>query len=73
MGDSRPALVRVGAAATLKDKKMTSGTIILVILVLLLIGAFPRWNFNRSWGYGPSGVMGVALLVIVVLVLMGRV
>ena len=52
---------------------MTPGTIILIILVLLLIGAFPRWDFNRSWGYGPSGLLGVALVVILVLVLMGRV
>ena len=45
------------------------GTILLVILVLLLIGAIPSWPYSRGWGYGPSGVLGVLLVVILVLVL----
>ena len=49
------------------------GTIMLVILVLLLLGALPRWNHSRSWGYFPSGGLGLVLLVLVVLVLMGRI
>jgi hypothetical protein len=44
----------------------------LIILVLLLIGAIPQWPHSRSWGYGPSGGLGVALIVVVVLLLMGR-
>ena len=46
--------------------------ILVVILVLLLLGAVPRWPHSRSWGYGPSGVLGLILVIIVVLALMGR-
>ena len=46
------------------------GTILLVILILLLIGAFPRWNFNRKWGYGPSGALGVILVIVLILLLL---
>jgi len=49
------------------------GTILLVILVLLLLGALPTWNHSRSWGYLPSGGLGLVLLVLVVLLLMGRI
>ncbi|MCW2246855.1 hypothetical protein M2352_002446 [Azospirillum fermentarium] len=48
-------------------------TILLVILILLLIGAVPAWPHSRGWGYGPSGLLGVVLVVLLVLVLMGRV
>jgi hypothetical protein len=48
------------------------GTLLIVLLVLLLLGAVPRWSYNRSWGYGPSGLVGVVLLVILILVLSGR-
>ena len=49
------------------------GTIILVILVLLLIGAIPSWPYSRSWGYRPSGALGLILVVVLILVLMGRI
>lgn len=49
------------------------GTILLVILVLLLIGALPSWPHSASWGYAPSGGLGLVLLVVVVLLLMGRI
>jgi hypothetical protein len=49
------------------------GTILIIILILLLIGAVPRWGYSRSWGYGPSGLLGLILIVIVILVLLGRV
>ncbi|HVH20656.1 MAG TPA: DUF3309 family protein [Myxococcota bacterium] len=49
------------------------GTILLVLLVLLLVGAIPTWPHSRGWGYGPSGTLGAVLLVVLVLVLMGRV
>jgi uncharacterized protein DUF3309 len=49
------------------------GTILLVILVLLLIGALPTWRHSGGWGYGPSGILGVLLVVLLVLVLLGRV
>lgn len=55
-----------------EEKSVTLGTILLIILVLLLIGAIPQWPHSRSWGYGPSGGVGVALIVVVVLLLMGR-
>lgn len=51
---------------------MGLGTIVLIVLVLLLIGAIPSWGHSRSWGYGPSGVLGVLLIVVLVLVLTGR-
>ncbi len=51
---------------------MTLGTILLIILVLLLIGAIPSWPHSRAWGYGPSGILGVVLVVLLILVLMGR-
>ncbi|HEV3427241.1 MULTISPECIES: DUF3309 family protein [Burkholderiaceae] len=49
------------------------GTLLLVILILLLIGAFPAWPHSRSWGYAPSGTLGVVVIVVVVLVLMGTI
>ena len=52
---------------------MTLGTILLIILVLLLVGAIPTWPHSREWGYYPSGGVGTVLLVVLILVLMGRV
>ena len=49
------------------------GTILLVILILMLLGALPSWPYSRSWGYGPSGLTGVALVVIVILLVAGRI
>jgi hypothetical protein len=49
------------------------GTILLIILILLLIGAFPTWPYSAGWGYGPSGLLGVLLVVLLILVLMGRI
>ena len=48
------------------------GTILLIILILLLIGALPTWPYSSGWGYYPSGGLGLILLVIIVLALMGR-
>lgn len=47
-------------------------TILIVILVLLLVGAFPSWPHAQAWGYGPSGLIGILLVVLLVLLLMGR-
>lgn len=52
--------------------KMSLGTILLIVLVLLLLGVFPTWPHSRSWGYGPSGILGVVLIVVIVLLVMGR-
>ncbi len=49
------------------------GTILLIILVLLLIGALPTWGHSREWGPAPSGVLGLILVVVLVLFLMGRI
>lgn len=51
---------------------MSLGTILLIVLILLLVGAIPTWPHSRSWGYAPSGVLGVVVLIIIVLLLMGR-
>ena len=48
------------------------GLILLIILILLLVGAVPRWGYSRGWGYGPSGILGVILIVVVILLLLGR-
>lgn len=48
------------------------GTILIIVLILLLLGALPTWGHSRSWGYGPSGLLGIVLIVLIVLVLMGR-
>jgi uncharacterized protein DUF3309 len=50
---------------------MSIGTILLVVLILLLLGAIPAWPYSRGWGYYPSGFVGVLLLVIIVLMLTG--
>jgi hypothetical protein len=47
-------------------------TILIVLLILVLIGAIPRWGYNTNWGYGPGGIVGVILLIVIVLALMGR-
>lgn len=51
---------------------MSLGTILLIVLILLLIGAVPSWPHSKGWGYGPSGGIGLIVIVIVVLLLMGR-
>ena len=49
------------------------GTILIVILILLLIGAFPAWPHSRSWGYWPSSTVGLIVVIVVVLVLLGQI
>lgn len=51
---------------------MSLGTILLIVLVLLLIGAIPTWPHSRGWGYGPSGGLGLVLVILLVLVLLGK-
>ena len=52
---------------------MPIGTILLIILVLLLIGALPNWGYSRAWGRGPASLLGVILIVVLILVLLGRI
>jgi Protein of unknown function (DUF3309) len=49
------------------------GTILLIILILLLVGALPTWPHSRGWGYYPSGGLGLVVLIIIILILMGRI
>jgi hypothetical protein len=51
---------------------MSLGTILLIILILMLIGAVPSWPHSKNWGYGPSGGLGLVVIVVVILLLMGR-
>ena len=51
---------------------MSFGTILLILLILLLVGAIPSWPHSRGWGYGPSGVLGVVVVVVLILLLTGR-
>jgi uncharacterized protein DUF3309 len=52
---------------------MSVGTILLIILVLLLVGALPNWGYSRAWGRGPAGIIGVILVVVLILMLLGRI
>jgi hypothetical protein len=52
---------------------MSLGTILLIVLILMLMGAVPAWPYSRSWGYGPSNGLGLVVIVLAVLVLMGQV
>ena len=47
-------------------------TILVVLLILILIGALPRWGYSANWGYGPGGIVGILLIIIIVLALTGR-
>lgn len=48
------------------------GLLVLIVVLLLLLGAVPRWGYSRDWGYGPSGLLGIVLIIVVVLLLTGR-
>lgn len=52
---------------------MSIGTIVLIVVILMLIGAFPAWPHSRQWGYGPSGGLGLILLILLILFLMGKI
>lgn len=52
---------------------MTTGTLLLILLVILLVGALPTWPYSRSWGYAPGGVLGTILIILLIMVLLGYV
>ena len=52
---------------------MSLGTILLIILILVLLGAIPTWPYSRGWGYGPSGIVGVIVVILLILILLGRI
>ncbi|MBC8125950.1 MAG: DUF3309 domain-containing protein [Gloeobacteraceae cyanobacterium ES-bin-144] len=52
---------------------MTLGTILLIILILMLVGAFPTWPHSKSWGYYPSGLLGLVLTILIILLVLGKI
>jgi len=52
---------------------MSLGTILLIVLILMLVGAIPSWPHSKNWGYGPSGGLGLVVVILLILVLMGRI
>jgi hypothetical protein len=55
-----------------EEKAMSLGTILLILLILILVGALPTWPYSSGWGYGPTGGIGLVLLIVVILLLMGK-
>lgn len=51
---------------------MSLGTILLIVLILLLVGALPTWSHSKSWGYGPTGGLGLVVVIVLVLLLLGK-
>src|SRR3990167_4129578 len=64
--------VRYSGLEPFKESAMSLGTILLIVLLLMLVGALPTWPHSRSWGYGPTGGLGLVLIIVLVLVLIGR-
>jgi hypothetical protein len=58
---------------SVKEIYMGLGTILIIILILMLVGALPNWGHSKNWGYGPSGGLGLVVVVLIILVLMGRI
>lgn len=52
---------------------MSLGTILLIVLILMLLGAFPAWPHSRSWGYGPTGGLGLIVLILIILLVLGKI
>jgi hypothetical protein len=61
------------ASQITKWRRAMLGTILVILLILLLVGALPRWGYSSGWGYGPSGLLGLILIIIVILLLLGRI
>lgn len=64
---------RYSVAEHFKENFVSLGTILLIVLILMLVGAFPAWPHSHSWGYGPSGGLGLVLIIVVILLLLGRI
>jgi hypothetical protein len=64
---------QTSALAKYKEADMSVSMILLIILILILIGALPAWPHSRKWGYRPSGILGVLVVVLIILLLMGRI
>lgn len=63
----------IGCAKPNKTMSISIGTILLIVLILLLVGAIPAWPYSRSWGYFPSGALGLILVILLILVLLGKI
>jgi hypothetical protein len=64
---------QVGGTHSNLERKSMLGTVLVVLLILMLLGALPTWPHSRNWGYGPTGGLGLVLTILVVLVLLGRI
>ena len=62
----------LGIYVNYEEEIMSLGTILLIVLILMLIGVIPTWPHSRSWGYWPSGALGVIVLIIIILLVTGR-
>jgi hypothetical protein len=60
------------AAQSEREATVMLGTILIILLILILIGALPTWGYSGNWGYGPGGIVGILLIVVIVLALTGR-
>jgi hypothetical protein len=56
----------------MKERSMSLGTILIIVLILILVGVLPTWPHSRQWGYAPSGVLGAVAVILIILVLLGR-
>nr|WP_283938402.1 DUF3309 family protein [Sphingomonas alba] len=72
IGRNPPANGSLLLPTTTKGRIPVLWTILVILLILMLVGALPRWGHSANWGYGPSGILGLVLIVIVILLLMGR-
>jgi len=52
---------------------VTLGTILLIVLILIILGSVPTWPYSRGWGYGPSGIVGIILVIVIILILTRRI
>jgi hypothetical protein len=74
MGTSNPATAGLVDRMRKKhNKSMSIGTILLVVIVLLLLGAIPTWPHSRNWGYFPSGALGLILVILIILLVLGKI
>jgi hypothetical protein len=71
--DSESQPYRRTSGPTFPEEHAMLGTILLIVLVLLLVGALPTWPHSRSWGYAPSGVFGLLVVILLILLLTGRI
>lgn len=72
-GNDWPSIRLCAAGTVWRNRLMSLGTIILIILVLALLGLLPTWPYSSGWGYGPSGGVGLIVVILIILVLMGRI